>query len=152
VSAAAPEIRERLLTFEVGGAVYALPIAGVLEVAEVGSIACIPTLAPSLAGVVNHHGDALPLIDRARLLDLPVGALPPPQHILVVYAPPDGARLGLPVDRVLGLVDGLAGQAAGSGPVAERRSCEGRVVNILEPERLVARARHVVENASASAG
>jgi chemotaxis signal transduction protein len=134
-SSSAPEaLRQRLLTF------------------EVGSIACIPTLSPGVAGVVNHHGDALPLIDRARLLDLGRDELPDPQHILVVYAPPDGARLGLPVDRVLGLVDGLAGQVPGTEPVAERRSVDGRVVNVLEPERLVARARQVVERSSSSDG
>ena len=105
-----------------------------------------------MAGVVNHHGDALPLIDRARLLDLDADELPAPQHILVVYVPPDGPRLGLPVDRVLGLVDGLSGATAAAGPVAERRCVDGRVVNVVVPERLVARARHVVEHASAAEG
>ena len=142
-------LQQRLLTFEVGGATYALPIAGVLEVAEVAPLACVPTLRPQLAGVVNHHGDALPVIDRAVLLDLEAGELPEPQHVLVICgARPDGARLGLPVDRVLGLVDGRGASAPGPGPVAERRTLLGRVLSVLEPEELVARARQVVERSS----
>ena len=35
-SAVAADCEERLLTFEVGRSLYALPIAGVIEVAEVG--------------------------------------------------------------------------------------------------------------------
>ncbi len=142
-------LQQRLLTFEVGGASYALPIAGVLEVAEVGPLACVPTLRPHLAGVVNHHGDALPVIDRAVLLELDAGALPAPQHVLVICgARPDGARLGLPVDRVLGLVEGHGASAHQPGLVAERRSLQGRVLNVLEPEELVARARQVIERSS----
>ena len=141
----------RLLTFEVGGAVYAIPIAGVLEVAEVKQIACIPMIAPEIAGVVNHHGDALPVIRRASLLDLDAGELADPQHVLVISdRPTNSARLGLPVDRVLGLVDGEGVTARGADPVAERRTIDGRVASVLDPRRLVARAREVIEGALAS--
>jgi chemotaxis signal transduction protein len=141
--------QERLLSFEVGGASYALPIAGVLEVAEVGPLACVPTLHPGVAGVVNHHGDALPLVDRSVLLDLGPGALPAPQQVLVICARGDGPRLGLPVDRVCGLVDGCGADPAPE-LVAERRSLDGRVLNVLDPEQLVVRARQVIERAPGS--
>lgn len=139
--------RERLLTFEVGGAAYALPISGVLEVADVEAVACVPTLSRGLAGVVNHHGDALPLVERARLLELDDAELPAPKQILVVCARSDTARLGLPVDRVLGLVDGPT-EPGRPGAVAERCSVDGRLVNVLDPQRLVTRARQVIEHAS----
>ena len=67
---------QRLLTFEIGAAVYALPIADVLEVAEVAPMACIPTLSRQVAGVVNHHGDALPVMSREALFELNTGELP----------------------------------------------------------------------------
>jgi hypothetical protein len=140
--------QERLLTFEVGRSTYALPIAGVLEVAEVGPLACVPTLRLGVAAVINHHGDALPLVDRSALLDLEPAGLPTPQHVLVIAAQPDGPRLGLPVDRVLGLVDGRGAGPAGPELVAERRSLEGRLLNVLHPEQLVARARQVIERSS----
>ena len=40
---------ERLLTFEIGGLLFAMPIAGVLEVAEMGETACVPGVPPDVA-------------------------------------------------------------------------------------------------------
>jgi len=137
---------ERLLTFEVGRSLYALPIAGVIEVAEVGHLACIPSLPVHIGGVVNHRGDALPVLRRASLLDVDEAALPEPAHVLVVTdRATGGARLGLPVDRIVGLVDGAAAVARGGHPVAERRPIAGRVANVLDPKQLVARAQEVIE-------
>jgi chemotaxis signal transduction protein len=137
---------QRLLTFEVAGSVYAIPISGVFEVADVGEISCIPTVDPAVAGVINHHGDALPVVRRTSLLDLDVSQLDDPQHILVISdRPTNSARLGLPVDRVLGLVDGAGASALGTGPVAERRTIDGRVASVLDPQRLVARAEEIIE-------
>ena len=136
---------ERLITFEVGSGAYALPIACVFEVGEIQPLACIPTLASEIAGVVNHHGDALPVLRRQVLLDLEGDEIVEPGHVLVIGArPTGGARLGLPVDRILGIVDGAGAAARGPSPVAERRPIEGRVVSVLDPERLVARAREVI--------
>jgi chemotaxis signal transduction protein len=153
VSDAAPlrGSHERLLTFEVGGGVYALPIGGVLEVVEAGDVACIPTLPPALAGVVNHHGDVLPVLSRSRLLDVD-GTLPEPEQVLVVSgSEEDSVRLGLPVDRVLGLADGAGAAARGAEPVADRRQIDGRLVSVLDPRRLVERAREVIESSTGRA-
>ena len=140
----------RLLTFEVGAAVYALPVSGVLEVTEVDAEGCIPTLTPRIGGVVNYHGNALPLIRRSALFDVEEDQLPRPQRVLVVSDRATGsARLGVPVDRVLGLVDGPGAVARGSDPIAERRPIGGRVANVLDPEQLVARAREVIEQSLA---
>ena len=148
MSASAPTaaFEDRLLTFEVGGSVYGLPIACVVEVTEAKELACIPTIPPAQAGVLNFHGDALPVFRRETLLDLGEGALPDPSHVLVVAPRPNGrAALGLCVDRIHGLVAGTGARALGDGPVAERRSVEGRVLFVLDAERLVARAAESIE-------
>jgi len=140
----------RLLTFEIAGAAYALPIADVLEVSEVSRSACIPTLPPAVAGVVNHHGDALPVVSCAALFGTS-DAAGAPAHLLVIG---DGAsglgeagRLGLPVDRVLGLASlGEALPRTGS-LVAARRPIDGRIVHILSTGRLLARAAQAIEQA-----
>lgn len=136
----------RLLSFEVGGARYALPIAGVIAVAEIGSIVCIPTLPMKIGGVINHRGDALPVVRHGSLLDVEGAEASDPTHVLVVEdRPTDGTRLGLPVDRVVGLVDGGPGVGSGSHPVVERRPIGGRVTGIIDPQRLIARARELIE-------
>ena len=139
---------DRLLTFEVGDSLYALPIAGVLEVVEIERVSCIPTLPKSVGGVSNYHGDALPVLRRSALFDVDEEGLPEPQQVLVLVDGPRRAAsacLGLPVDRVLGLVEGTAAPASGPDPVSERRPMDGRLANVLDPVRLVALASEVIE-------
>jgi chemotaxis signal transduction protein len=147
-AAAAAGPAERLLTFVLGGALYALPIASVLEVAEAGAGACIPTVPLRSAWVTNYHGDALPVVRGAALLDLDEASVPRPEHVLVIAArASESPSLGLPVDRILGLVDGTSATARDHGPIAERRSMDGRVANVLDAQRLVAKAKEVIEHA-----
>ena len=138
---------DRLLTFEVGGDFYAIPIAGVLEVADPGRVTCIPTLPTSVGGVINHHGDALPVLNCSSLFDVDDSKLAEAGSILVVAGRMgESARLGIPIDRVLGLVDGAAAAMSGAMAVAERRSIQGRVASVLDPQRLVSQAREVIES------
>jgi chemotaxis signal transduction protein len=138
---------ERLLTFEIAQSLYALPISGVVEVAEIEEgLAAIPTLAAEVGGVINFHGDALPVLHARALLGVD-GAEPktPMQIIVITDRASEQARLGLPVDEILGLVDGPRVRARDSDPVAERRSIDGRVAKILDPARLVAQAAGVID-------
>ena len=140
---------DRLLTFEVAGDFYAIPIAGVLEVADAVHLTCIPTLPTSIGGVINYHGDALPVINCASLFDINESELGEPDSILVISGRMgESARLGIPIDRVLGLVDGAAAAMSGAKAVAERRSIQGRVASVLDPQRLVSEAREMIESSS----
>lgn len=154
---------DRLLTFEVAGVVYALPIAEVLEVSDRARLTCIPTLPLRCGGVMNWHGDALPVIWPQLLLqgveaedeeapeDSALRALEGADcHVLVVTDRPDEqARLGLPIDRVHGLVNGPPRKASAGALVVERRPIDGRVVSVLDPRQLVARAEEVIRRAAA---
>lgn len=137
----------RLLSFDVGGSVYALPIACVAEVSEIGELVSIPTLPGDVAGVMNHHGDALPILQRTVLLDMPEPDSEPTHALLMTPRPGGGARFGIFVDRILGLVAGCGARARGPEPVAEKRSIGGRVVFVLDPERLFARAGEAIDAA-----
>jgi chemotaxis-related protein WspB len=135
----------RLVLFEVGGGAYALPIADVIEVIEWSQLAAIPSLPVGFAGVINHHGDALPIIARDALLEEPATDSRP-EHVLVLGAPGgQSGRLGVPVDRVLGLVDAPADPPASDGLVVERRPLRGRIVAVLDAARLLERAERVIE-------
>lgn len=140
---------DRLLTFDVGGVLYALPIHGVLEVAESGRVACVPTLPRQMAGVINWHGDALPVVSPELLLVEGSEARESLEtdHVLVVPdAGGETAQLGLPVDRVVGLVDGSFRRGSGD-LVVERRRMRGRVVSVLDPRALLERAGRIVVDA-----
>ena len=51
----------------------------------------------------------------------------------------------MPVDRILGLVDGAGGVARGPDAVVERRPIDGRVVSVLDARRLLERAAEMIE-------
>lgn len=163
-------VGERLLTFEVAEVVYALPIAEVLEVAEPTRLTCIPTLPTWIAGVMNWHGEAIPVI-ASDLLLCPDGvaserALTEPPaagralrierdeedtdaHVLIVSdRPEESARMGIQVDRIHGLVNGPTRRAVSGAVVSERRPLDGRVVSVIDPRRLVGRAEDVIRRAA----
>ena len=163
---------ERFLTFEAESTLYALPIAEVHEVAEASRVCCVPTCSPARVGVMNWHGDALPVVSAPLLLganwegtaagleaevseparqEKPSGnrGLVGGAHVLVVSSRDDEpAQLGLPIDRVIGLADGPR-QPRGKGEmVAEVRPIDGCSVSVLDPCRLVERATKLIEGVS----
>jgi chemotaxis signal transduction protein len=121
----------RWLRFEIAGTAFAIPLRDVLEVAEVAPVARVPGLPAAAGGVMNLHGDALPVLARSAFFEVAVAEQEAPQHILVLAdRAGEVPRLGLPVDRVLGLV-------------VERPAADA-----LDAERLFARAVEVVARAS----
>ncbi len=134
----------RLLAFELGATLFALPISGVVEVAETARVAPVPMLDRASFGVVNHHGDALPVVFGRALLEFS-GDSAPTRLLVLAGDADDPERYGLPVDRILGLVAGESAPARSESPVAERRPHDGRVLNVLDPRRLLARASELVE-------
>jgi chemotaxis signal transduction protein len=144
---------DRLLTFEVAGTVYGIPISEVLEVVESGNVTCVPSLPKSHGGVMNWHGEVLPVVTPALLLDCEEAgaaedAASDAQYLVVSDRSDETARLALPIDRVIGLADGGASRLQGPNVVAERRPVDGRVVSVINPRRLVERAGKVIENAA----
>ena len=141
----------RLVLFEVGGGAYALPIADVIEVTEWSQLAAIPMLSAAVAGVINHHGDALPIVARDALLEEATTETRP-EHVLVLgVSGGQSGRLGVPVDRVLGLVDVPGGAPVSDGLVVERRPLRGRIVAVLDAARLLERAERVIEQVGGKA-
>jgi len=140
----APE--QRLILFDVGPCAYAIPIADVIEVTDHASWAGVPGLPRHLAGVINHHGDALPVLSCEALFDRVGDRLPEPENVLVLAAPgAETGRLGLPVDRVVGLADAPLGAPQGSGLVVERLPLRGRIVSVLDGRRMLLRAADWIE-------
>jgi len=150
---------ERLLAFEVAGGLYALPIEAVLEVAEVESATCVPGIGTHVAGVMNWHGDPLPVVASEPLLasgdpaidgaEISDGGSVLREQVLVLSDRGDeAARLGMPVDRVAGLIEGGAPLGRSSEVVVERRPVDGRVVAVLDPRQLVARAGDIIGRAA----
>ena len=148
------------LAFEMGAAQYALPIESILEIEGPGREArCVPGLPMDWVAVMNWHGSALPLVAGPLLLgseserdaaeggELPEMATRWSEAHILVISEPEGEmpRLGLPVDRVLGLLEGPPG-VAGRDPAEDERPA-GPLG--LCPNELWNRATRLVERACA---
>lgn len=152
-----PAGSDKLLAFEVSNCLYALPIEIVLEVAEADRATCVPGIRSDVAGVMNWNGDPLPLVASDLVLcggdpsgrEGAAGSVLRDQ-ILVLSDPGDETpRIGLPVDRVQGLITGRAAATRASTLIVERREVGGRIVAILDPRQLVERAGEIIERAVA---
>jgi purine-binding chemotaxis protein CheW len=77
---------------------YALPVADVLEVAELGEVTPVPGAGTAVLGVCNLRGQVLPVVDLANVFEL--GASEPGR---VVIADQGGRKAGLAVDSVAGV-------------------------------------------------
>lgn len=140
-----------MLAFELGGTLFALPISSVAEVSESARVAPVPMLSRASFGVVNHHGDALPVVFGGALLEFS-GDSAPTRLLVLAGDADDPERYGLPVDRILGLVAGDALPSRTESPVAERRPHDGRVLNVLDARRLLACAQALVEESLSGEG
>lgn len=106
-------IDRNLVAFEVGGVAYAVDIQRVREIVRPLPMVALPHLPKSVAGVVDHRGDVVPVVDlRVRFGAQAVGRDKDVRWLIVTR----GSRLlGIVVDRVLE-VFGAASSATREAP------------------------------------
>jgi len=91
---------EQSLTFTLAGERYSLPAGDVVEVIRPRGWTRVPTAPPSLLGVSNFRGVALPVVSLRRLSGHPDEALTPASRVIVVER---GQLVGLLVDSIVTL-------------------------------------------------
>jgi purine-binding chemotaxis protein CheW len=90
--------RVPVLAFEVRQRSYALMIADVVEVAAMVERVPLPDAAPGVLGVVNRHGEMLPLLDLRVVFHGEDAPVDDSTYFIVIERP--GQRAGLVVDAV----------------------------------------------------
>lgn len=92
-----------LVPFVVDGARCALPLAVVERVFAMPAVASLPSAPPVVLGVVNVHGELVPVLDVRVRFGHAAPAWGPSAHLLLARTP--RRTLALPVDEVLGVLD-----------------------------------------------
>ena len=137
-----PDPQKSLVGFEVGQVSYAVPIKAVKEIVTPLELTAMPHAPRAVAGVADHRGQVIPIIDlRARF------GLEPrddPRRAKWILVEVQGRSVGLAVDRVTE-VFGTGGQelkeapSLGSGDEARGimgvTTYEGRLVFVLDVGR-----------------
>ena len=91
-----------ILVVELAGRHYGAPLKAVREVFTLGPLTPVPTAPAAVAGVANLRGQVIPVLDLMRLLDLGLHRLRLGDPVVLVES--EGTRVGLLVDRVVGLI------------------------------------------------
>lgn len=135
----------KLLVFHIGQDRYGLRLGAVQRVLPLLELKHLPLSPPAVAGLMNLHGQPVPVIDLALL----AGAIPSADRVdtrivVVDYASGDGEvhALGLLAERVLGVQEVDAGALADSGVQAAPflgavAGDRAGIVQLVEPARLL---------------
>jgi purine-binding chemotaxis protein CheW len=132
-----------LVGFEVGGVTYALDIARVHEILRPTALLSLPELPPSVAGVVDHRGDVVPIVDLRRRFGVEASGRERDQRWVIVGR--GELRVALAVDRVtevFGVGEAAARELPDLGPGASTRGIKaayahaGRLVFVLDADAL----------------
>jgi chemotaxis signal transduction protein len=117
----------------VGVELYAIPVAYVVEVGEIGELARTPGAPPALLGLRNLRGDLLPVFDLAAVLGLPRSQ----GSGRMLVAERAGTRAGFAVDEVTD-VDVLpeADQEVDAALLSSAALIDGALVGVIDVERL----------------
>lgn len=93
-----PDPQKSLVGFTVGEVAYAVPIAGVKEIVNPVPLTALPHAPAAIAGVADHRGQVVPVIDlRVRFGLPPSRDLRRSKWILVDV---EGQTVGMVVDQV----------------------------------------------------
>jgi purine-binding chemotaxis protein CheW len=139
--------RQRLVTFEVAGQDYALPLEVVREIVTAPeNLTFVPGSDDAVRGVMPYRGGLLPLLSLRRLLGLPSAILSLEKVLVVAIGDvligfvADRTRVVLSVDpdRVDPAPPVLTARADGEAQIKEiYRAGHGKLISILAPERLL---------------
>ena len=143
--AAVPEYLRQLLTFELDGAPYALPVERVREIVRVRPITPVPRVPADVRGVISLRGEIVQVVDLRRRLGLELLAATRSSRIVVVHAGDDRVA-GLLVDAVREVVsvpDEAVRPALGDSDAVEALCVRGEeFVSLVDLDRVLAVDAH----------
>jgi chemotaxis-related protein WspB len=138
----------KVLVFHIGRERYALPLAAVLKVLPVARLKALPGAPHYVPGLLDLHGEPVPVIDLSRLAGSPPDAVRYDTRILLIDLSVGGRmrRLGLKAERVIGVAAIEGEQQEGGvlaapwlGRVAQAATATGTgMLQLIEPARLLA--------------
>lgn len=144
--------REELifLVFRLGDDEFGLPIAAVVEVAQVpAQITRVPKTPKFLEGVVNLRGEVLPVVDQRRRFEMPKLEKNETRRLVVIKT--ERHRAGIIVDSVSDVLRAGREQVAPPPDLTDEKTARlvhgvinlekaGRMVLLLDPGELLTRA------------
>jgi chemotaxis-related protein WspB len=148
----------KVLVFHIGHDRYALPLAKIDRVLPVAALKALPGAPGYVRGLLDLHGEPVPVIDLSNLAGMPPNAVRYDTRILLIDVPAAGGRrrIGVKAERVTGVetipdrledpgviaapwLGKIATRAGTGGDVAATAATGVRagMLQLLDPERLL---------------
>jgi chemotaxis-related protein WspB len=137
----------QFLIFHLDKDSYALPTSGIARVLPLMELKALPQAPSFVAGLMNLHGQAIPVIDLCRLAcGRPHAARFDTRILLIDHAPLEGRMhpLGLIAEKVEGIISLAPDQLAEAGVdnegapyLGKVATHGGRIVQLIGAERLL---------------
>ena len=131
----------QLLTFELEGAPYALPVECVQEIVRIRPITPVPRMPEDVRGVISLRGEIVQVVDLRRRLGLESVDPGRSSRVIVVHGG-DGRVSGLLVDavtEVLSVADDALRPASGEVGAVEALCVRGeQFVSLVDLEQVLA--------------
>jgi chemotaxis signal transduction protein len=135
------ELLRELLTLQLDGTPYAIPVERVREIVRVSQVTPVPRVPPSVLGVIALRGEVVQVVDLRMRLGLRASELGRRSRIIVLHGEDDRVA-GVLVDAVEAVLrvseDAIHPTASSdSGAVAEMCVRGEQFVSILELDRVL---------------
>lgn len=116
--------------FDLAGIFYAIPLTQTRELVRMPSLVPLPQAPDVIEGIVDFRGATIAVFDLRRRFRLPLRA-PLPSDILLI-AEAAGRRVGLRVDRVLGVEEARPGEVEQAAAVAANTEYLAGIVRLSQ--------------------
>lgn len=124
---------------------FAVSVPDVAEVIEVPAKTRVPATAQVVAGVINHHGDILPVLEIDTLLEITDDTSHPSEKETIGFIVGEGdGRMVVPIDATLGLVQLPIEGEKGKGFIRTTVVVEQQVIAVLDIKRLLEKVETTV--------
>jgi purine-binding chemotaxis protein CheW len=97
------ETSDRIVVFELCGAVYGCALEHVSEVQRIPAMTRLPNTPEWLFGVSNLRGEVVSIVDWRAFFDLPEAGVNPHRRVLILRSLQEDLRVGVIVDKLIGL-------------------------------------------------
>lgn len=129
-----PDPQKSLVGFVVGDVAYAVAIGIVKEIVNPASLTELPHAPAAVAGVMDHRGEVVPVVDLRVRFGLPPS--PDPRRAKWILIDVEGRSVGLAVDRVTE-VFGTGGTEIKPAPALGEGDDERGIVGVTTHDRVL---------------
>ena len=122
-------VGEQVLVFAVEGLSVALPLPSVVRLLRAVEVLPLPQAPAIICGVVNVHGELLPVVDFRKCLGFPGKALIPSEQLLIVRS--SKRQLALLIDASYGVSECRRSEFM---PIRDMVPCKNQLAGVLKSE------------------